>query len=74
MPHLELIFLHSGSADGCNARRVPALSISSDLKIVKAVIGCTNRSPTAADAIEDEAALSALAINVILKAATASHF
>ncbi len=22
MPHLELIFLHSESADGCNARRV----------------------------------------------------
>jgi hypothetical protein len=27
MPHLELIFLHSESADGCNARRV--LSIGS---------------------------------------------
>ena len=24
MPRLELIFLHSESADGCNARRVPA--------------------------------------------------
>ena len=33
MPHLELIFLHSESADGCNARRVPAASVSSDLKI-----------------------------------------
>jgi hypothetical protein len=26
MPHLELIFLHSGSADGCNARRVRTAS------------------------------------------------
>ena len=33
IPHLELIFLHSESADGCNARRVPAASVSSDLKI-----------------------------------------
>ena len=23
MPHMELIFLHSENADGCNARRVP---------------------------------------------------
>ena len=52
MPHPELIFLHSESADGCNARRVPPVSF--DLKIVKAVTGCTNKSPTAADAIEDE--------------------
>jgi hypothetical protein len=33
MPHLELIFLHSESADGCNARRVPAASVSFDLEI-----------------------------------------
>ena len=26
MPHLELIFLHSESADGCNARRVRTAS------------------------------------------------
>ena len=32
MPRPELIFLHSESADGCNARRVPP-SVSSDLKI-----------------------------------------
>ena len=32
MPRPELIFLHSGSADGCNARRVPTPSVSSDLK------------------------------------------
>ena len=54
MPHLELIFLHSESADGCNARRVPAAPVSSDLKIASSVTGCTNGSPTAADAIEDE--------------------
>jgi hypothetical protein len=55
MPHPELIFLHSESADGCNARRVPTPSASFDLKKrVKAVTGCTDRSPTAADAIEDE--------------------
>jgi hypothetical protein len=33
MPHLELIFLHSESADGYNARHVPAASVSSGLKI-----------------------------------------
>jgi hypothetical protein len=50
MPHLELIFLHSESADGCNAWRVPPVSF--DLKKrVKAVTGCINRSPIAADAI-----------------------
>jgi hypothetical protein len=32
-PHLELIFPHSESADGCNARRVPTPSVRSDLKI-----------------------------------------
>jgi hypothetical protein len=32
MPHPELIFLHSESAVGCNARRVPTPSVSSDLK------------------------------------------
>jgi hypothetical protein len=31
MPHLELIFQHSESADGCNARRARP-SVSSDLK------------------------------------------
>jgi hypothetical protein len=30
MLHLELIFLHSGSTDGCNARRARP-SVSSDL-------------------------------------------
>jgi hypothetical protein len=28
MPHLELIFLHSESADGCNARRVRTADVS----------------------------------------------
>ena len=32
-PHLELIFPHSESADGCNALRVPTASVSFDLKI-----------------------------------------
>ena len=32
MPRPELIFLHSGSADGCNAQHVPP-SVSPDLKI-----------------------------------------
>jgi hypothetical protein len=35
MPHPELIFLHSESADGCNVRRVPTPSVSSDLKSSK---------------------------------------
>jgi len=54
MPRPELIFLHSGSADGCNnAQHVPP--VSSDLKKrVKAVTGCTSGSSTAANAIEDE--------------------
>jgi hypothetical protein len=42
MPHLELIFLHSERADGCNARPVPAVPARPDLKI--ASTGCTSRS------------------------------
>ena len=49
MPHLELIFLHSESADGCKR---PACAYCSDLRPVQT--GCTSGSPTAADAIEDE--------------------
>jgi hypothetical protein len=54
MPRPELIFVHSGSADGCNARRVPAGSVSSDLKIASNSDRLHRQSPTAADAIEDE--------------------
>ena len=53
-PHPGLIFLHSENADGCNALRArPSVSSRSENR-VKAVTGCTNRSPIAADAIEDE--------------------
>ena len=54
MPHLELIFLHSESADGCKPQRVWCPTVSSDLKIASTVTGWANRSPTAADANEDE--------------------
>ena len=53
-PNPELIFLHSENADGCNARRVPAGSVSSDLKIASNSDRLHRQSPTAADAIEDE--------------------
>jgi hypothetical protein len=55
MPHPELIFLHSESADGCNARRVPAPPLGSDLKIASK-LSCRlhKQIPTAADVIEDE--------------------
>src|SRR5258706_13372860 len=48
MPHLELIFLHSESADGCNVRRVPAAPVSSDLKIARHLVAgwCQDRGKT----------------------------
>jgi hypothetical protein len=48
MPHLELIFLHSESADGCNARSVPAAPVSSDLKIARHLVAgwCQDREKT----------------------------
>ena len=54
MPHPELIFLHSESADGCNnAQHVPP--VSSNLKNAsKQWPVAQTDPPTAADVIEDE--------------------
>jgi hypothetical protein len=50
MPHLELIFLHSENADGCNAQRARP-SVSSDLKIASNSDRLHRQIP---DAIEDD--------------------
>ena len=54
MPRPELVFLHSGSADGCNnAQHV--LPVSSNLKNAsKQWPVAQTDPPTAADVIEDE--------------------
>jgi hypothetical protein len=53
MPLWALIFLHSERADGCNAWHAHPRLLRSENR-VKAVTGCADRSPTAADVIEDE--------------------
>ena len=70
MPRPELIFLHSGSADGCNnAQHVPP--VSSDLKNAsKQWPVAQTDPPTAADVIEDVRgdAVAALRITLIANA------